>query len=64
MYLPIICVPRGGAIQPGLPIREPNDLIVRDPLAELLGKTLVEDGIIATASMWTALPKPVMHVAT
>ena len=46
------------------PVRDLNDLIVRDPLAELLGKTLVEsgpagDGIYVESVAQTL----VMHVA-
>jgi AraC family transcriptional regulator len=48
----------------GQPIRDLNDLIVRDPLAELLGKTLIEratsgDGVYAKSIGQTL----VMHVA-
>jgi AraC-like DNA-binding protein len=46
------------------PIRDLNDLIVRDALAELLGKTLVEDGTAGDGVYVESVAKTlVMHVA-
>jgi AraC family transcriptional regulator len=46
------------------PIRELDDLIVRDPLAEQLGKTLVEDGTAGDGVYLESVAKTlVMHVA-
>jgi AraC family transcriptional regulator len=46
------------------PIRELNDLIVRDPLAELLGKTLVESGTAGDGVYVESVAQTlVMHVA-
>jgi AraC-like DNA-binding protein len=45
-------------------IRELNDLIVRDPLAELLGKTLVESGTVGDSVYVESVAQTlVMHVA-
>lgn len=49
---------------PSQPIRDLNDLVVRDPLAELLGRTLIESGkagdLLYAASVGQTL---VMHIA-
>jgi AraC-like DNA-binding protein len=47
-----------------LPIRDLNDLVVRDPLAELLGRTLIESGTASDSVYVESVGRTlVMHVA-
>ena len=57
---------RQDAARPGLsqPIRDLNDLVIRDPLAELLGRTLVEGGKAADGLYAESVGQTlVMHIA-